>query len=220
VIAARIGRVEATVSNPPRLIRGPWQGSWAMTPNEPPSGDVTPLAVQQRDNAVCLRIEDAWLAGPRPRVEDYLPELPAEERPVLLRELLGIEVAYRQHQGETPAPAEYRTRFPELTQLSLAAGQVQTGQLDRGVAAADELARSPQVTAETLYDCACVYAQAAAATREAGTAERYAARAVTLLRDAVAKGFKDATHMKRDENLDSLRKRDDFQKLLTELEKR
>jgi hypothetical protein len=39
-----------------------------------------------------------------------------------------------------------------------------------------------------------------------------------MLRDAVAKGYKDAAHMKKDSDLDPLRKRDDFQKLLAELE--
>ena len=69
-----------------------------MTPRESARGDSTPLPVRQRVDAVCRRFEDAWLAGARPRVEDYLGGLPAEERPVLLRELLGIDVAYRRQQ--------------------------------------------------------------------------------------------------------------------------
>jgi serine/threonine-protein kinase len=85
-----------------------------MNPNESASGDATPLPVQQRVDAVCRCFEDAWLAGTRPRVEEFLNELPADERPVLLRELLGVEVAYRRQQGETPGVEEYRARFPEL----------------------------------------------------------------------------------------------------------
>jgi tetratricopeptide (TPR) repeat protein/tRNA A-37 threonylcarbamoyl transferase component Bud32 len=46
----------------------------------------------------------------------------------------------------------------------------------------------------------------------------YAEQAMTMLRDAVAKGFKDAAHMKKDTDLDPLRSRADFQKLLAELE--
>jgi hypothetical protein len=34
----------------------------------------------------------------------------------------------------------------------------------------------------------------------------------------VSNGFKNAPHMKKDSDLDSLRKRDDFQKLVAELE--
>jgi hypothetical protein len=51
-------------------------------------------------------------------------------------------------------------------------------------------------------------------------ARGYADRAVALLRRAVAAGFQDAAHMKRDTDLDSLRGRDDFQKLLADLEAR
>ena len=43
-------------------------------------------------------------------------------------------------------------------------------------------------------------------------------RAVQLLQRAVKAGFKDAAHMKKDIDLDPLRGRDDFKKLLAELE--
>ena len=39
-----------------------------------------------------------------------------------------------------------------------------------------------------------------------------------LLRDAVSKGYKDVAHMKKDTDLDPLRQRDDFRKLVAELE--
>jgi hypothetical protein len=55
----------------------------------------------------------------------------------------------------------------------------------------------------------------------AGTAqakEKRAERAVELLRLAVHKGFSDAGHLKRHADLDVLRGRDDFRKLLAELE--
>ncbi|HXG09866.1 MAG TPA: hypothetical protein VNK04_08770 [Gemmataceae bacterium] len=45
----------------------------------------------------------------------------------------------------------------------------------------------------------------------------YGDEAMKLLRDAVAKGFKDAAHMKKDRDLDPLRQREDFQELLREL---
>ena len=38
------------------------------------------------------------------------------------------------------------------------------------------------------------------------------------LRDAVSKGYKDVAHMKKDTDLDPLRKREDFQKFVAELE--
>jgi tetratricopeptide (TPR) repeat protein len=46
----------------------------------------------------------------------------------------------------------------------------------------------------------------------------YADEAMKLLRDAVAKGYDDAAHMKQDKDLDALRERDDFKKLMTGLE--
>ena len=59
---------------------------------------------------------------------------------------------------------------------------------------------------------------------ERGPAERskqvraYVDRALELLRQAVAKGFRNAAHMKQDKDLDRLRSHPEFQKLLTELE--
>jgi hypothetical protein len=47
---------------------------------------------------------------------------------------------------------------------------------------------------------------------------RYAARAVELLRQAVARGYKNLAHMKKDRDLDILRDREDFKKLAADLE--
>jgi hypothetical protein len=46
----------------------------------------------------------------------------------------------------------------------------------------------------------------------------YGDAAMQLLRDAVSKGYKDVAHMKKDTDLDPLRQREDFQKLVAELE--
>jgi hypothetical protein len=43
-------------------------------------------------------------------------------------------------------------------------------------------------------------------------------RAMTWLHQSVAAGFTDVTHLKKDRDLDALREREDFRKLLTELE--
>jgi hypothetical protein len=74
-----------------------------------------------------------------------------------------------------------------------------------------------------LYTAACAYAQCVPAVapgkkpgqlsaQETTTQERYAARAVEVLREAIEKGFKDAAHVKEDTDLDPLRARGDFQK--------
>jgi hypothetical protein len=52
-----------------------------------------------------------------------------------------------------------------------------------------------------------------------GLQAKYAERAIALLRRAVAKGYRNAHEMKNDDDLKSLRPREDFQKLLREIEK-
>ena len=46
----------------------------------------------------------------------------------------------------------------------------------------------------------------------------YGDAAVAMLRAAVAKGYKDAAHLKQDKDLDALREREDFKTLLGGLE--
>src|SRR5262249_13812393 len=59
------------------------------------------------------RFEAAWLAGARPRIEDYLPAAAGPERESYLRELLILELAYRRRDGEQPNFTVYAVRFPE-----------------------------------------------------------------------------------------------------------
>jgi tetratricopeptide (TPR) repeat protein len=49
-------------------------------------------------------------------------------------------------------------------------------------------------------------------------AQFYGDAAMRLLREAVSRGYKDVTHMKKDADLDPLRSREDFRKLVAELE--
>jgi tetratricopeptide (TPR) repeat protein len=72
--------------------------------------------------------------------------------------------------------------------------------------------------ASTHYNAACVYAGAVeGAAGDAALAERYAARAVQLLRQAVAKGYRAAAEMRTDRDLDPLRRRNDFAALLWDM---
>ena len=77
------------------------------------------------------------------------------------------------------------------------------------------MTKSSKWNAGQWYDFACVYALASG--QDAARREEYAARAVGLLRQAIAKGYQDADHMAKDADLDPLRKREDFQKLLADL---
>jgi tetratricopeptide (TPR) repeat protein len=92
---------------------------------------------------------------------------------------------------------------------------------------AEQLAGLGVAPADDAYYAACIFALCvlvAEKDAQLPEAERpkqaraYADRALELLRRAIAKGFKDAAHMKKDKDLESLRDRADFQKLLQDLE--
>jgi WD40 repeat protein/tRNA A-37 threonylcarbamoyl transferase component Bud32 len=80
--------------------------------NERQPEDRAALALQV--DAVCLRFEKAWQApGCRPRLEEYLAGVAAAARLEALRELLALELIYRQRLGEAPALEGYQQRFPD-----------------------------------------------------------------------------------------------------------
>ena len=83
--------------------------------------------------------------------------------------------------------------------------------------AADALAARWPKDADTVYQCACVHALAAGAVKGGATlADHYAVRAVALLRQAADAGYKDSQTLRKDQDLDALRDRDDFKTLLKE----
>jgi serine/threonine-protein kinase len=65
---------------------------------------------------LCNRFEAAWQAGHRPRIEDYLTEVPEPDRLPLLGELVVLELTYRRRAGECLSLDEYRSRFPQSAQ--------------------------------------------------------------------------------------------------------
>jgi serine/threonine-protein kinase len=89
-----------------------------MNATDPPIPATLELAGKRNVDAVCGRFEAAWKAagatGPRPRIEDYLGEVPEAERPALLAELIPLEVAYRRQAGDQPVAEEFLARFPTL----------------------------------------------------------------------------------------------------------
>jgi serine/threonine-protein kinase len=93
--------------------------------------------------------------------------------------------------------------------------RVNAGQIGEAVAEVEELTKSSDPNAKAWYNCACVYATASAKAVEKKQA--YADRAMELLVKTVKAGHTDAARMKKDTDLDSLRGRDDFKKLLAEL---
>jgi tetratricopeptide (TPR) repeat protein len=99
-----------------------------------------------------------------------------------------------------------------------ATARLNAGQVDEAVADVAELTKSSSWPASQWYNFACIYAIASGKSVQRKSA--YADRAMELLRVAVKAGFKDASHMARDKDLDPLRGREDFKKLLAELAKK
>ena len=91
--------------------------------------------------------------------------------------------------------------------------------------AADDLARAAYEPAADAYKAACIFARCIlladkdsklSASRRTDLADSYANRAMAALHQAVTAGYKDAG-IKKDKDLDPLRPRADFQKLLADL---
>ena len=86
-------------------------------PERPDASD--PQSFSAQIDAICDRFEAAWKAqapgtpGRRPRIQDFLGEVPEAGRAELFRHLLALELYYRKAAGETPELAEYRERFPD-----------------------------------------------------------------------------------------------------------
>ena len=90
------------------------------------------------------------------------------------------------------------------------------GRTADAVAAAAEALKVKWVNPDRLYNIACIFSVGSA--KIVGKKQENADRAMSLLLDAVKGGWTDHAHMKMDTDLDPLRERDDFKKLLADLE--
>ncbi len=79
-----------------------------MSPRSNPPETLSRL---EQVDAICLRFEDAWRAGSRPRLETYLDSVPPPDRTGLLGELLLVEWSYRAKTGDSFYHDEYGRRF-------------------------------------------------------------------------------------------------------------
>jgi serine/threonine protein kinase/formylglycine-generating enzyme required for sulfatase activity len=71
----------------------------------------------QRIDELCDRFENAWQAGQRPAIEEYLGDTAEPSHSLLLRELLGLELQYRCQNGEVLDAEDYVARFPAHANL-------------------------------------------------------------------------------------------------------
>ena len=87
----------------------------------------------------------------------------------------------------------------------------------------EKIVQADGVAGVTLYDAGAVYALAAQATKEAAAKDKLALESICLLRNAAATGFlndpSQLVALKSAEEYNAVRDRDDFKKLLAELEK-
>jgi hypothetical protein len=106
--------------------------------------------------------------------------------------------------------------------LIRAGGRLRAGQVAAAIEEAEEVAKNADSTM-FLYNLACFYALASVPSKANPIAPQQQAknaeRAIALLRQAVAKGYSNVHDLKNDDDLKSLRQRDDFQKLLRDMQK-
>jgi len=107
-------------------------------------------------------------------------------------------------------------------ELGRAGSRARAGEAAAAVAEALALTRDPATPGVLCYEAACVYSLASAGVQETSQREAYAGQALTLLRRAQAAGFfkgrANIAELKRDNDLEPLRSREDFQKFVAELE--
>ena len=77
----------------------------------------SPLARRCRSEQICTRFEEAFKAGLRPGLREFLGETPDVEQAELFKELLPLEVFYRRKAGEAPNPADYTFENSELAEV-------------------------------------------------------------------------------------------------------
>ena len=126
-----------------------------------------------------------------------------------------------------PRDPFYRLLFRNFVQ-ALAKVHLAQGEHAEASANANQLAEAAVDLAKDRYNAACFLAGCVPLAakdaklpeaRRQELARGYADRALAALRQAVADGYRDAAHMKKDTDLDPLRARADFKKLLADLEK-
>jgi hypothetical protein len=103
------------------------------------------------------------------------------------------------------------------------------GEHARATAEANAVARQEGVGHVIDYNSACVFARSSAAAANDGRLDpadrarlkaQYAGRAAEFLRRAVAKGFQDATALRNDPDLAPLLSREEFRKLVQQVEQK
>jgi serine/threonine protein kinase len=154
-------------------------------------------------------LKDPYLRG---RLRDYRQWLPLCRKAE--QAVQDLDFALRQPAKEVPQLLDIRLRSLLKVQKLAAAAET-----------AAKMKEQAGDKAEQLYNAACAYALCAGASKPAKNpvdgapgSEKLTEESLALLKLAVVQGFKNVAHMKQDKDLDALRARVDFQKLLAKLE--
>jgi len=83
---------------------------------QPPQDQASLDAARQVDE-LCDRFESQWLAGTRPRIEDYVRAAPAALRRALFQSLVAVELELLDRTGRPPLETDYLKRFSAQTKL-------------------------------------------------------------------------------------------------------
>jgi eukaryotic-like serine/threonine-protein kinase len=75
---------------------------------------VLSLDTARHVDRLCDAFEAAWIAGPQPNIDDFLLGTSDSLRRELVRELIQLDLFYRQRRGEDPQPIDFRRQFPDL----------------------------------------------------------------------------------------------------------
>jgi tetratricopeptide (TPR) repeat protein len=140
-----------------------------------------------------------------------------------------LDLAQPHHQAALKANPRHPTYRQSYRSNLWALAQAQAGLLDRAAAVktAEQIRDLGWNPEEDAYDAACALAlcipivekhEKLDAQERQAAVQFYGDEAMKLLGDAVSKGFKDAGRIRAESDLAPLRNRDDFQKLLADLE--
>jgi serine/threonine protein kinase/tetratricopeptide (TPR) repeat protein len=139
----------------------------------------------------------------------------------------AIEVLGRFLERQPRSPQERNQLI--LARVNLACIFAARGDHARAAQEAEAIAGKEELTRVSLYNIGCLYSRCAAAagkdaklppTERIMLQEQYADRAIEYLRQSVAKGVHNLPIFKTDPDLDALRGREDFKKLVEEAEKK
>src|SRR5690242_14319948 len=96
-----------------------------------------------RIEPIVARFEAACLRGPWPRIDDYLAEIPAEDRSTLLVELVYADLELRRRAGAPVRVEDYLERYPALARDAATVGALlaRDAELDDGGRRSDPTGR-------------------------------------------------------------------------------